>query len=423
MKNFINNSLISMILKFLSAGLKFLIIIYITNKFGVSEYGAYTFAMSIFLFINLVFRYGFDVYIQKEASSFESKKKYLKSISKFFNITWFSMVSIILITFIVECILYYFREYIDILKYQYLSLLLIFGFLYSILWILSYYYRGIGRGKFSVLNLEIIFPSIQILSIFILLQFDLQIFYILIYSFVISILFSILLYFNGIKNRVYLLKKATKIKFPKLEMKHVKHSYPFLLISMSSMLLGWTDIYVISYFETNENIGIYSVVTKIGLLILFPASAVSIFFSNKVIEFLEKNDYKQLNKYFKIATFGLFMISLSMFIIINSFSTIILSSFGDAFISATTVLLLFSFAQLGNGTTGVFESIFLMSDLKNILMKLNIMMLVINLILNIPFVYLYGIKGAAIATLIVIFLNRVIQYIIINRLFRANINA
>jgi len=393
--------------------LKFLIIIYITNQFGASEYGAYTFAMSIFLFINLIFRYGFDTYIQKESASLEIKKKYLKSISQFVNVTYFSVLSIIIVTLIAEFILYYFHEDIDVLKYQYLSLLLVFSFLYSILWIFTYYYRGIGKGKLSVLNLEILFPIIQILIIYILMQFNLQTFYILVYSFVISIFLGILIYFNNIKNRIILLIQVSNIKFPKIEIKHIKQSYPFLLVSMSSMLLTWTDIYVISYFETNENIGIYSVVTKIGLLILFPASAVSIFFSNKVVEFLRKNDYKQLNKYFKIATFGLFLISMLMFIVINSFSTLILSLFGDIFISATTVLLLFSFAQLLNGTTGIFESIFLMSDLKNIFMKLNIIMLLINLLLNIPLVYFYGMEGAAIATLIVISINRVIQYNII----------
>jgi len=413
LKQFINNSIITILLKFISAGLKFLIIIYITNQFGASEYGAYTFAMSIFLFINLIFRYGFDTYIQKESASLEIKKKYLKSISQFVNVTYFSVLSIIIVTLIAEFILYYFHEDIDVLKYQYLSLLLVFSFLYSILWIFTYYYRGIGKGKLSVLNLEILFPIIQILIIYILMQFNLQTFYILVYSFVISIFLGILIYFNNIKNRIILLIQVSNIKFPKIEIKHIKQSYPFLLVSMSSMLLTWTDIYVISYFETNENIGIYSVVTKIGLLILFPASAVSIFFSNKVVEFLRKNDYKQLNKYFKIATFGLFLISMLMFIVINSFSTLILSLFGDIFISATTVLLLFSFAQLLNGTTGIFESIFLMSDLKNILMKLNIMMLLINLLLNIPLVYFYGMEGAAIATLIVISINRVIQYNII----------
>jgi len=415
LKQFIHNSTVTTLLKFVSAGLKFLIIIYVTNQFGASEYGAYTFAMSVFLLINLIFRYGFDVFIQKEAASFELQRKYIKSISQFFQITYFSVISLLLVTFMVEMILYYFSNNIDQLKYQYLSLLLLFSFSYSILWIFTYYYRGIGKGKLSVLNLEIIFPIVQVMSIYILLQFDLQIFQILIYSFVIAIFISLIIYFNGIKNRYNQLKKVSFIKLLKLETKYFRQSYPFLLVSMSSMLLAWTDIYVISYFETNENIGIYSVVTKIGLLILFPASAVSIFFSNKVVEFLQINDYKQLHKYFKIATVSLFIVSMFMFIFINFFSSIILSLFGDIFMSATTVLLLFSLAQLINGTSGVFESIFLMSDLKNILMKLNILMLVVNLMLNIPLVYMYGIKGAAIATLIVISINRLIQYLIIRK--------
>lgn len=420
-KQFINNSLITIFLKFTSALLKFLIIIYITNTFGASEFGAYNFAMSVFLFINLVFRYGFDVYLQKESASLELKNKYFKSISIFFNVVWISIISVIAITLILELGLYFFIQNIDSEKYKYLSLLLIFGFAYSILWILSYYFRGIGSGKLSVFNLEILFPVFQILAIFILKQFNLEVYSVLIYSFAISIFMSILVYIFPIKGRITLLLTTYKFKFPKIQIKYILQSYPFLLVSMSSMLLAWTDIYVISYFETNENIGIYSVVTKIGLLILFPASAVSIFFSNKVVEFMQLNNYESLNKYFRIATFSLFFISFTMFILINYFDVYILSLFGEVFTSASLTLLLFSFAQLINGTAGVFESFFLMTKLRNVLMKLNIMIIIVNIILNIPLVYFYGINGAALATLIAIILNRLIQYAIIKRNYSVSI--
>ena len=121
LKQFINNSLVTIFLKFTSALLKFLIIIYITNTFGASEYGAYTFAMSVFLFINLVFRYGFDVYLQKESASLELKKKCVKSISILINVVWISMISIIAITLLLELGLYFFIQNIDAEKYKYLS--------------------------------------------------------------------------------------------------------------------------------------------------------------------------------------------------------------------------------------------------------------------------------------------------------------
>jgi len=415
LKQFILNSAVTTVLKFLSAALKFLMIIYITNKFGASEYGAFTFAMSIFLMVNLVFRYGFDIYMQKEVALLEEKKKYLTGISQFINVTYFSVVSLIIVTVLVEIVLYNFSMNIDTLKYNYLSVMFLFSFLYAIMWIFTYYYRGIGRGKTSVFNLEILFPIIQIISIYGLSELNLQVYLILIYSFSIAMLFSILVYIFNIKERIKNLIFYSKKTLPKLQIKHIKQSYPFLLVSMSTMILAWTDIFVISYFETNENIGIYSVVTKIGLLMLFPASAVIIYFSNKVVVFINKRNYTKLNKYFKIATFGLFTISLLMFIVINYYNEYLLFLFGDVFTSATTTLLIFTFAQLINGTTGVFESIFLMSDLKYLFMKLNTIMIIVNIFLNIPLIYFYGINGAATATLVVISINKVIQLYIINK--------
>ena len=78
-------------------------------------------------------------------------------------------------------------------------------------------------------------------------------------------------------------------------------------------------------------------------------------------------------------------------------------------------------AQAINLSTGVFESIFLMSDLKIILAKINLYMIIFNLILNIPLVYYFGIVGASIATLLSIVIVRLIQYSFIRREFNINV--
>ena len=69
MKELLLNSLTATIYKTSSAAVKFGLIMLITNLFGAENYGAYTFALSVFLFLNSLFRFGFDVHFQKKTVS------------------------------------------------------------------------------------------------------------------------------------------------------------------------------------------------------------------------------------------------------------------------------------------------------------------------------------------------------------------
>ena len=71
----IKDTFVTTVIKLFSAFLKFLIILYITNTFGAEEFGAYMFAMTVFLLVNLIFRFGFDLYVQREVSVFLEDNK------------------------------------------------------------------------------------------------------------------------------------------------------------------------------------------------------------------------------------------------------------------------------------------------------------------------------------------------------------
>ena len=179
---------------------------------------------------------------------------------------------------------------------------------------------------------------------------------------------------------------------------------------MSSMLLAWVDFYVLSFFEGDSNLGIYSVSTKLAQFMLFPASAIAIFFSNRLVEFYENNDYKSINIYLKKITIILFVVSSLIFILINLFSSTILNLFGKEFIEGSMALLILTFAYLINASLGSFETVLLMSSYKRYLFNLNLITVLLNIVFNLPLVFLYGIEGAAFGTLLSITANRIMQY-------------
>jgi len=364
-----------------------------------------------------MFRYGFDLYIQKKCSTLDREN----SIHLLVKVIYISIVSIVFITIFIEFLIYLSLGYIGIEKWQYLSLMLFIGPIFSILWLLMYYFRAIGEGVFSTLNMEIIFPIVQLLVIYILYQYNFSPYIVLFASFFLPTCLCVALYIFKIRGYLPEYEKITISINLKEILGLVRNGFPYLMVSMSAMALVWVDIFVISFFENNASIGLYSVVTRIGMIMLIPASAATIFFNNKVASCYKNDNLSELKKSFNFMFTALTTLAILMFMLVIFFHVEILLLFGSGFDLASTTLIIFMLAQAINLSTGVFESIFVMSDLKMIFAKLNFYMIILNLILNIPLVYFYGIVGASIATLLSIVMVRLIQYRYIQSEF--NINA
>ena len=413
MRELLLNAFTSTIFKSISALLKFVQILLITNLFGAENYGAYTFAISVFLLINSVFRFGFDVYIHKTVASILLNQNILKAQS-FFAKT--SLIPIIFLIIVSLLIIIYFEFTNEIsLKFSFFKSLIIYSSAYAFMWLFAYYNRGIEKGKTSVFILEIIFPIINIISIVVLNLLEFDVVYILIHSFGFAIIVCMLIFFSLERIKLNLFFDKIKI-FKNYYKKEIFNAFPFLLISMSSMLLAWVDFYVISFFEEDRELGIYAVSTRLSLFMLFPASAVAIFFSNKLVDFFKNNNMTELKSFFKTITLVLTIVSIILFVTINLFSPQILSLFGKEFIDGSEVLLILTFAYMISASAGAFETVILMSSFKSDLFKMNLITVFSNIIFNIPLVINFGIEGAAFGTLLSITLLRIMQHrIIYNR--------
>lgn len=180
------------VIKFISAFISFFVISFLTNKFGATIYGAYMFSIAVFLLLNMLFRFGFDLHIQKK-SAFKVNDS-LKDISK---LIFFSSACIFFISIIVTCGLFYFKNYIDPLKYNFLLTLIPFGFLYSIYWLSFYFFRGNGQGVIGVLITGIGQPLFFILGILGLSVFNFIAHFHLVGAYLFSILICIFFLFKN----------------------------------------------------------------------------------------------------------------------------------------------------------------------------------------------------------------------------------
>lgn len=185
---------------------------------------------------------------------------------------------------------------------------------------------------------------------------------------------------------------------------------------MSQMILNWSDIFIISFFLDNFHIGQYTLITKIGSFILFPASAVFIFFSNITVKAIQEKEISKLKIYVRNGTFILLCISFSMILFLNLYHYNILSFFGKDFLVDYKIILVYTIGQGVFCCFGMYESIFLMTQLKKYYILFNIGAVLLNFIIGIPLVHCFGILGAAYSSLISILLMKFAQIYILKKI-------
>lgn len=408
MKELLFNSFASTVYKVLSAVLKFFLLLIITNSFGADNYGVYALTMSVFLLINSLFRFGYDVYLHKSiAGLFKNNKLEMQKI--FLTKSLFSFKFLFVLSLLFFLIIGLFDNEGDrVISLKYLML---FSSLYSFLWLYIYYLRGINKGRFSVFVLEIVFPSLNIILILIFKSLLIDPILILVFSFGFSIILSTIVILLFDKLPLSLILNYDFLDFK--EFKNINRSLPYLLITITSMILGWIDLYVLSFFEGDSNIGVYSLSTRMALFMLFPASAISIFLSNKLVYLFNSNKKEELIVTVKKINIILFIVGLVFFIGINLFGENLLMLFGKEFKAGSSILLILSTAQLINISFASFETVILMSTYKKQLFNLNVIVILFNLFVNLILIYYLGLIGVAYGTLMTIILNKSLQYLIV----------
>jgi O-antigen/teichoic acid export membrane protein len=242
------DSAISLSYKLISVFLKFLLIYIITNIYGAENYGAYVFAISIFLFLNTLFRFGFDIYIQKFTVELLNVNNKNKAQLKFLQTASISVFTILIITLLIKFYFIFIPEK-QLLKSLYFSELIIYGSVYAFYWMTIYYFRGMGKGKTSVFVMEIVQPLVNIFILLIFINFFENLLLPsekIIHSFGLSIIICLTI-FTVLEKFNFLAFYNKSSFFKKTILLEINNSKAFLFISASGMLLAWVDTYIISF--------------------------------------------------------------------------------------------------------------------------------------------------------------------------------
>ena len=220
---------------------------------------------------------------------------------------------------------------------------------------------------------------------------------------VIVLILLSLSYFFYYKN--YLSLKFNKLFLFSREIAYImlKDSWPLMISSGAIMLYMRLDQIMIKEMLTLEELGLYSVGVRISESWYFIPMIISSVLFPSIIKAKEqelKLYYDRLKQLFALSIWVALALSLILFV----FSEMIIENlFGESYIGAHIVLSILScagvFVSMGyvNGKWMVVENYTRLSLLRNIIG------LIINVLCNVVLIPMYGIKGAAISTLLAIF--------------------
>jgi O-antigen/teichoic acid export membrane protein len=180
----------------------------------------------------------------------------------------------------------------------------------------------------------------------------------------------------------------------------LKYSYPMFLTSSMIFLMGYLDSFMISYYLGEYEVGIYSACVKLSFAVTFVLASVNGFIAPKISQAYSRSDFNEVKKIYYNSIKIIVFVSAPIFLLLYIFPEFFLGLFGDEFKTVTTTLFIINTAFLVNALCGSVGYLLNMTDNQHMFMKILLGGLGINISFNILLIPLYGINGAAIATLI-----------------------
>lgn len=268
-------------------------------------------------------------------------------------------------------------------------------FIFGVINILNKILQASLLGHFMnyVVNISsmILLPIVKMIIIFILYIISKNNYFILCNI----ILAEIIIY---IYSKKYYLKINKGIPKEKITRKLI-YNNSFFFITIGYYLLGATDIMILSFWFGSDVVGGYSAAASIAALIMTFCTAFTSFIP-KIAKLYHDNQTDILEKMYLRITKIISIMTLPLLIYFIFFNKMILGFYGEPFTKYSSVLIILSISYMLDAGTGPTGALLNMTEFENTEMKFVLSLFVINVILNLLLIPIWGPNGAALATLI-----------------------
>lgn len=380
--------------------------LYISRKYGVSEYGDFSFIVSTLYIVSTVSVLGLDYHllIRGARTSLVNMQS---------NFVLFS--SFVILTSLVLSIvpMYITINRIDGTNIQFV-LLVISSVVFSLNYLRSAYFRVLRREVTALLP-DAIYKNLILISFVFFFSYiagdKLDIVDLTTFSFILSLglpVFSLL-----IKQKTSLL--AIKLKKIRLA---TYFGFFYLSISLMQLLLAHTDIQMLGYLDDSKSVGLYSAASKISILINFSLMSMNFISVSRISKLMKDGNWRQVNKISNeirlIGTLVALFFTIAMFFV----GKYILNLFGKEYLAAYNCLIILSISQVFYSLVGPSSIIINAKNKQHITFIGYLCAAILNVIMNFALIPSFKIEGAAIASLTSMMFLTIYLFILCKKLMK-----
>lgn len=378
--------------------------IIIARQFGPEVYGLFSLAIMLSSWFIVASSLGLGRGLLRYIAIYRSKKE----INKIRYLFRKALFSLFIIGIIAGAILFSLSPFIANTIFnepglvpflRFFSLVIPLGVILTVLSATLRAYEKIGWNSFIV---NILSPSLKVILILIFIFIGLGI-NAVIFSYVLGIFFVFLAAFFICRHKIsevftnYVLSKKIKSQTFK---EIISYSWPLLFTVIIWRVFEWTDSFLIGYFRTATEVGIYNAAVPIAMLIAVSTQLFMQLFFPLVTRSYHQGDKKTVKQISQQVGKWIFIINLPIFILLILFPEAFLNIlFGPEYLGAATALRFFSIGVLFFSLFEISSRLMEVKGKSKIILFDMIIIFILNIILNIILIPPYGIVGAAIATM------------------------
>ncbi len=371
----------------------------ITRTLGADSYGLYVLATNVLNYAVIISGFGFGVTTVRFVSFYAGKEDF----AKIKGTIWHALKTVLFFSAVISLLLFILSPQISVgifHRHELVPLLriLLFSLPFAILSVvLLSALTGIKQIKYKVIASNILMPLLFFVMVVVI--------FIMGFRLTALIWVTMLLGMTGFLIAFYFINKKllTGIKAVKPEVEKKKlwrFSLPMYFNNLMDKTKMFIPIFLIGYFLSNEDIGVYNISFKIALMVSFSLGAFRDIFSPSISSLFAKGKIKLIEDLYKTVTKWEFSISLLSFFVIMLLAKQLLNIFGKDFIAGTNILIILIFSELLNAGGGLARSIIVMSGRPKVVLFNSGVTILLIFALCYFLIPEYGITGSAISYLI-----------------------
>lgn len=388
----------TIILRIVNKFLAFILTIILARYLGASGYGSYSYFLTIIALLSIPSVLGMDRLLIREVAKYRALGRWdlIKGLQRWTNSIVIIFSLIIAVITIVVGIMFFKDSQNIVMPAFFIGILLIP--LNSLIRLKQAILQGLQQiitGQIPELLVQPLLFIVFLFFAFIIIKVPPTI--------NVGILLNLISTTAAFIAIIYLLKKSLSNEIKKARSAFRKSEWirsviPFFWIGIILIINQRADIVILGAMKNTEAVGIYSIASKLADLITFILITVNTPLAPIIASLYASGEKERLQSLIRKIVRVLFLVSFPVVMLFILLGKWILLIFGKDFTDGATALAILSIAQFVNVSAGPVGLLLTMTGHEIYAMRGLAVSVIINIILNLKLIPVWGINGCAIAS-------------------------